>query len=185
MPTYWVCPVHGNDANGGTSDADAKATITTAVVGGLALCTAVGDTLNLVNHATHEWNTTEFPLNQLTKGSSFSSPGLTIRGCTGDGTAAFTTLAPSGAGILRFIQVINDCGYVILRNLVFDDTSQRADGNPHTIVRVNDTGAAGIPGPVLFDECVFKGAALGAAQPVGGRGIYSSAGAFQIGRAHV
>lgn len=168
MATYWVSASTGDDADDGSTYALAKLTI----AAGIALCTAKGDILNVVNDADHAWPTTETDIPAGTKGTSFSDIGTLIRGTDTLGAAALTSVvAGGGDSIHRVLRVVADTGYVIVRNLEFDATAKTADANAYTVARMRDTGSPD-PGPIRFEGCSFLGASTGAVPTGGTRQIF-------------
>lgn len=170
MATYWVSS-SAKGAADGSSYADAVGTLPA----GIALCTAKGDILNVINDGDHTWPTSETDLPAGTKGTSFSDYGTLIRGVADSAveTPEVASVVASGGDAARyFVRVIADTGYAIVRNLEFDASGKTADTFTYYASRLRDTGSPD-PGPIRLEGCAFIGGATGVA-PTGVRLAYST-----------
>ena len=175
MATYWLS-ASGNDANDGTSYAQAKATL----AAGLGLL-GTGDTLNVVNDGTHLMlNTSEIVTGQPAnidgdlrcRGTSWTNFGYRIRGTDASGNPALATIAADDTlGDVRVSGIValrDRPEYGIIEGIKIDWSDIIADATNR--YAVGSTNEAGIP--IRFNSCVVVGSAYGAAAPAGNRRMF-------------
>jgi hypothetical protein len=121
MATLWVS-TSGNNANSGLTYALAKADLWTAI--GAA---SQGDTINVVNDGDHAF--TDFNgywnvgiLDSTFEGTSWSDPGLVIRGTDSSGNKALTTFKPANSSDVYGLRILSgaSANYIHIEGLKFD-----------------------------------------------------------------
>lgn len=141
MATYWLAD-NGNDANDGTSYAQAKATLSAAVA-----LLSQGDTLNCVGSFDMLATNVSIDGNTL-RGTSWNDPACIIQGTDSSGNPAFCNLTNNGFN-REWLSCNNRPNYLIIRGFNIDTTS------------ITDEGvffeALGNHCPYRIEYCVAKG----------------------------
>ncbi len=182
MATYWVSTL-GNDGNlgNGPGTTQAKRTFLAAI----PLLTSPGDILNVVADGTYQWtlSTTGTDLPIGSKGTDWTNFGALIRGVVPGSSeapalATIQALNADGNVARTLIRIQRDSGYLILRNLLFDSTTQTGSAQ-HKILTFFDNGSPD-PGPFWLDGCAMIAAPPGT-QPSGSRVIATTPSTPPVG----
>lgn len=113
MATFWLSDA-GNDANDGTSYAQAKATLSAAIA-----LLSQGDTLNCVGSFSALSPPGTVDGNTL-RGTSYADPACIIRGTDPEGNPAFCTVTAPDTLSRYWLETANRPDYLIVRGFIFD-----------------------------------------------------------------
>jgi hypothetical protein len=165
---YWVDGVDGNDANAGTSYAEALATIGQAATTIIAAGDGNDFTLLVVNSG-------EYTLSGLTSvqfGSAFVNSTILVRGVDNSGAAAPVTISANSAVATAqaFIRP-QDFGSVIVENFIFNANSFSQNVTHYLVYWDGTNAGAPAAGAPEVRYCYFSGGTFG-------NGNFPSTGTF-------
>jgi len=141
---YWVADT-GNDANDGSSYAQAKATLSA----GVALLSQ-GDTLNVVGSITNAAGMAATIDGSTLRGTSYSDPACIIQATDASGNPAKATLVTT-ASYYTFFYTSNRPNYLIIRGFEFDCNTLPNIAHPD-MIRCANAGRH----PIRVEYCSIK-----------------------------